>query len=71
LDSESSTGERDNARSKGAEAQGLPATPATTAEQFHQQFEAAMSIKGPHLIEAQNVQNLQPASAAVDKLRVP
>lgn len=35
-----------------SEAQGVPATRATTAEEFHQQFEAAMASKGPHLIEA-------------------
>jgi len=31
-----------------AEGQGVPATRATTAEEFHKQFEAAMSTKGPH-----------------------
>jgi thiamine pyrophosphate-dependent acetolactate synthase large subunit-like protein len=36
------------------EGHGVPATRATTAEEFHQQFEAAMRMKGPHLIEAQN-----------------
>jgi len=45
-----------------AEAQGVPATRATTAEEFHKQFDAAMSTKGPRLIEAQIVQNLQPIS---------
>lgn len=35
-----------------AEGHGVPATRGTTAEEFHQQFEAAMSTKGPHLIEA-------------------
>jgi acetolactate synthase I/II/III large subunit len=45
-----------------AEAQGVPATRATTAEEFHKQFDAAMSTKGPRLIEAQIVQNLQPMS---------
>jgi acetolactate synthase-1/2/3 large subunit len=54
-----------------AEAQGVPATRATSAEEFHQQFEAAMSTKGPHLIEAQIVQNLQPAIDSVHKSRVP
>ena len=54
-----------------AEAQGVPATRATTADEFHQQFAAAMSTKGPHLIEAQIVQNLQPAIDAVHKTRVP
>ena len=54
-----------------AEGQGMPATRASTAEEFHQQFAAAMSTKGPHLIEAQIVQNLQPAIDAVHKTRVP
>lgn len=43
-----------------AEGQGVPATRATTSEEFHKQFEAAMGAKGPHLIEAQFVQDLQP-----------
>ncbi len=43
-----------------AEGQGVPATRATTAEEFHQQFEAAMNTKGPRLIEAQIVQDLKP-----------
>ncbi len=43
----------------------MPATRATTAEEFHKQFEAAMRTKGPHLIEAQIVQNLKPAIDAV------
>jgi acetolactate synthase I/II/III large subunit len=54
-----------------AEGHGVPATRATTAEEFHQQFEAAMSSKGPRLIEAQIVQNLKPAIDAVHKARVP
>ena len=53
-----------------AEAQGVPATRATTAEEFHQQFAAAMSSKGPHLIEAQIVQHLQAAIDAVHETRV-
>jgi acetolactate synthase-1/2/3 large subunit len=52
-----------------AEAQGVPATRATTAEEFHQQFGAAMSTKGPRLIEAQIVQNLKPAVDAVHSSR--
>jgi acetolactate synthase-1/2/3 large subunit len=52
-----------------AEAQGVPATQATTAEEFHQQFEAAMSTKGPRLIEAQIVQDLKPAIDAVHNSR--
>jgi acetolactate synthase-1/2/3 large subunit len=54
-----------------AEAQGVKATRATTAEEFHRQFAAAMSTKGPKLIEAKIVQNLQPAIDAVHKARVP
>ena len=53
-----------------AEAQGVPATRATTAEEFHQQFAAAMNTPGPHLIEAQIVQNLGPMIDAVHKTRV-
>ena len=34
---------------------GVPATRATTAEEFHRQFEAALGAKGPHLIECQIV----------------
>jgi len=54
-----------------AEGHGVPATRATTAEEFHKQFEAAMSRKGPHLIEAVVVENLQPAIDAVHNARVP
>jgi len=36
----------------------------------HQQFAAAMNTPGPHLIEAQIVQNLQPMIDAVHKTRV-
>ena len=43
-----------------AEGQGVPASLATTAEEFHKQFEAALRTKGPRLIEAQIVQNIQP-----------
>ncbi len=53
-----------------AEAQGVPATRATTAEEFHQQFAAAMTTKGPRLIEAQFVQDLKPAIDAVYSSRV-
>ncbi len=52
-----------------AEAQGVPATRATTAEEFHKQFEAAMNSKGPRLIEAQIVQNLKPVIDAVHNSR--
>jgi acetolactate synthase-1/2/3 large subunit len=54
-----------------AEGQGVPATRATTAEEFHKQFAAAMSTTGPRLIEAQIVQNIQPMIDAVHKARVP
>ena len=43
----------------------MPATRATTAEEFHEQFEAAMSTKGPRLIEAQIVQDLKPMADAI------
>ena len=43
-----------------AEGQGVPAGRATTAEEFHKQFETALGTKGPSLIEAQIVQNIQP-----------
>jgi acetolactate synthase I/II/III large subunit len=43
-----------------SEGQGVPASRATTAEEFHKQFEAAIGTKGPHLIEAQIVENIQP-----------
>jgi acetolactate synthase-1/2/3 large subunit len=52
-----------------AEAQGVPASRATTAEEFHKQFEAAMNTKGPRLIEAQIVQDLKPAIDAVHNSR--
>jgi acetolactate synthase I/II/III large subunit len=52
-----------------AEAQSVPATRARTAEEFHKQFEAAMGAKGPHLIEANIAQNLQPVIDAVHKSR--
>ena len=35
---------------------GVPATRATTAEEFHRQFAEAMSTPGPRLIEAMVVQ---------------
>jgi acetolactate synthase-1/2/3 large subunit len=53
-----------------AEGHGVPATRATTAEEFHQQFEAAMRTNGPKLIEAQIVENLGPMIDAVHKARV-
>jgi acetolactate synthase-1/2/3 large subunit len=52
-----------------AEGQGVPASRATTAEEFHKQFEAAMGTKGPHLIEAQIVQDIQPMIDGIRKSR--
>jgi acetolactate synthase-1/2/3 large subunit len=43
-----------------AESQGVPASRATTAEEFHQQLQAALATRGPRLIEAQVTQDLQP-----------
>jgi len=37
---------------------GVPATRATTAEEFHEQFAAAIAEKGPRLIEAIVVQQI-------------
>jgi hypothetical protein len=51
---------------KDAEGYGVPATQATTAEELHQQFMAAMGSKGPHLIEAQVAVTIQPM---VDQIR--
>ena len=50
-----------------AQGHGVPATRATTAEQFQQQFQAALAIRGPRLIEAQVVQNLGPAIEMIRK----
>jgi len=52
-----------------AEGHGVPATRATTAEEFHQQFEMAMRTKGPKLIEAQIVQDIKPMADAIHKAR--
>ena len=41
-----------------SEGMGVPATRATTAEEFHQQFAEAMAQKGPQLIEAMVVQQM-------------
>jgi len=41
-----------------SEGLGVPATRATTAEEFHQQFADAMSNHGPRLIEAMVVQQM-------------
>ena len=52
-----------------AEGHGVPATRATTAEQFHQQFEAALGSAGPHLIEAQVADDIRPLVDMVRRLR--
>jgi acetolactate synthase-1/2/3 large subunit len=41
-----------------SEGMGVPATRATTAEEFHQQFAEAMMSRGPRLIEAMVVQQM-------------
>ncbi len=41
-----------------SEGMGVPATRATTAEEFHRQFAAALSSKGPRLIEAMVIQKM-------------
>ena len=41
-----------------SEGMGVPASRATTAEEFHQQFAEAMASKGPRLIEAMVVQQM-------------
>ena len=43
-----------------AEGMGVPAVATTTAEEFHTALEQALAHKGPRLIEASIVQNLQP-----------
>jgi len=41
-----------------AQGMGVPATQATTAEEFHQQFATAMTTRGPRLIEAMVIQKM-------------
>ena len=41
-----------------SEGMGVPATRATTAEEFHQQFAEALAHKGPRLIEAMVIQEM-------------
>jgi acetolactate synthase-1/2/3 large subunit len=41
-----------------SEGMGMPATKASSAEEFHQQFADAMTVKGPRLIEAMVVQQM-------------
>jgi len=43
-----------------AQSQGVPASRATTAEEFHQQLQAALASRGPRLIEAKVAQDIQP-----------
>lgn len=48
-----------------AQGMGVPASSAATAEQFHEQLEAALAHKGPRLIEARVVQDLGPMVSLV------
>jgi acetolactate synthase-1/2/3 large subunit len=41
-----------------AQGMGVPATKATSAEEFHQQFADAMTTRGPQLIEAMVIQEM-------------
>jgi len=41
-----------------AEGMGVPATQATTAEEFHTQFANALATRGPRLIEAMVTQQM-------------
>ena len=51
-----------------AEAQGIPATSATTAEELHQQLAEALDHKGPRLVEAcVNAGYLEPMIAMAAK----
>ncbi len=43
-----------------AEGHGVPANRATTAEEFHNELERALLSRGPYLIEADVVQEIQP-----------
>jgi acetolactate synthase-1/2/3 large subunit len=52
-----------------AEGHGVPATRATTAEEFHAQFEAALRGKGPCLIEAKVADSIQPFVEMIRKAR--
>jgi acetolactate synthase-1/2/3 large subunit len=52
-----------------AEGQGVPASRATTAEEFHAQFEAALGMAGPHLIEAQVADDIRPLVELVRRTR--
>jgi acetolactate synthase-1/2/3 large subunit len=48
-----------------AEAHGVAATRATTAEEFHAQLEAALQQSGPQLIEAKVTDSIQPFVAMI------
>ena len=52
-----------------AEGHGVSATRATTAEEFHQQFEAALAATGPRLIEAQCTDSIRPLVEMVRRLK--
>lgn len=52
-------------RLKVAQGHGLPAGCAFTAEEFHQQFAAAMTTGGPHLIEAHIFADTKPVTHPV------
>jgi acetolactate synthase-1/2/3 large subunit len=52
-----------------AEGHGVPATRATTAEEFHAQFEAGLRGKGPCLIEAKVADSIQPFVEMIRKAR--
>jgi acetolactate synthase-1/2/3 large subunit len=52
-----------------AEGQGVSATRATTAQEFHQQFEAALAGSGPRLIEAQCADSIRPFVEMVRRSR--
>ena len=52
-----------------AESMGVSAVSAKTAEEFHTHLENAMHEKGPKLIEAEMVQDLQPAVDLIRKKR--
>jgi acetolactate synthase-1/2/3 large subunit len=54
-----------------AEGHGVSATRATTAEEFHQQFEAALASVEPQLIEARCADSIQPFVDLVRRSRWP
>jgi acetolactate synthase-1/2/3 large subunit len=48
---------------------GIPATSATTAEEFYQQLSEAMAHKGPRLVEAVVAQDLSPMVEMVARVK--